>query len=82
MIKGLSVGSWSSGASINMVDLNEKRMTNLEAHMDAVGTYALPMGDGSNYSHMNMYKELEVQMGGALGAIWVRSGWVSPRSRH
>ena len=58
--RGLGGGNWSAAASINLVDLRERRMGNVEAHLDATGSYALATARAANYSHMNMFKELEV----------------------
>ena len=52
VLGGLRRGGWSSGASLNIVDLHERRMANLETHLDAHATYELPAAAG-NYSHMN-----------------------------
>lgn len=61
VISRLSVSGWSSGASVNLVDLVERRMANLESHLDRTAVYELPARSAAaNYSHMNMYKELEV----------------------
>jgi len=53
---------WSSGASLNLVDLVEGRMANVEVHMDASSVFPVlheAAGYSTNYSHMNMYKTLE-----------------------
>ena len=75
---------WSSAASINIVSMHERRMANLEVHLDkhaghevvvastrgatyseappseAPPSEAPPSEAGANYSHFNMFKELEV----------------------
>jgi len=57
MVAGLKIGKWSSGASVNMVDLRNKRMANLEVHEDQFGLRVVTNEMG-NYSHFNMYKTL------------------------
>ena len=53
---------WSSGASINMISLRERRMLNVEVHERRHSVHEVAMGvaSGANYSHFNMYKHLEV----------------------
>jgi hypothetical protein len=64
VVAGLMRGGLSSGASVNLVDLKERRMASVELHEDAASVRAVgPAGVASsvaNYSHFNMYKELEV----------------------
>eukprot|EP00929_Paragymnodinium_shiwhaense_P029206 TRINITY_DN16796_c0_g1_i1.p1 TRINITY_DN16796_c0_g1~~TRINITY_DN16796_c0_g1_i1.p1 ORF type:complete len:425 (-),score=90.17 TRINITY_DN16796_c0_g1_i1:346-1593(-) len=48
---------WSSGASINVVDLMNRQMANVEVHEQEVGVQIVTEEMG-NYSHFNMYKTL------------------------
>jgi len=59
VIAELTKGNWSSGASVNIVDLAGKRMANVEVFQDsnAVTIVTEEMG---NYTHFNMYKALGV----------------------
>jgi hypothetical protein len=60
--KPLGLG-WSSAASINIVSLGERRMGNVEVHLDRHAVYEVTRGvrgSAANYSHFNMFKTLEV----------------------
>jgi len=48
---------WSSGASLNFVDLRNKRMANVEVWMDMNSVLEVTTEMG-NYSHFNAYKHL------------------------
>ena len=60
---------WSSGASMNMISLRERRMLNVEVHESRHSVHEVDMDDaaGANYSHFNMYKHLEVGKADAPG---------------
>ena len=51
---------WSSGASVNLVSLHERRMANVEVHEARHSVHEVRMDGAANYSHFNMYKHLEV----------------------
>jgi len=63
VIGGLVNGGWSSAASINIVDVVEKRMANVEAHLDAASvSHSLNANTGvsHNMTHFNQFKHLEI----------------------
>eukprot|EP00931_Biecheleriopsis_adriatica_P121333 TRINITY_DN96416_c0_g1_i1.p1 TRINITY_DN96416_c0_g1~~TRINITY_DN96416_c0_g1_i1.p1 ORF type:complete len:406 (+),score=63.90 TRINITY_DN96416_c0_g1_i1:196-1413(+) len=57
VIAGLSVPSWSDGASINLVDVHAHRMANVETYENAHSVLEIT-GHTGNYSHFNNYKRL------------------------
>jgi hypothetical protein len=54
------VGGWAQAASVNIVDLNQKRMANVEIYEGRHAVYEVTKAPGaaSNYSHFNHFKEL------------------------
>jgi len=56
---------WSSGASLNIVQLREKRMANVEACTDLHSVFEVTP-DMGNYSHFNEYKHLRMASGAAI----------------
>lgn len=59
--EAVGVAGWSSAASVNIVSMHEKRMANVEVHLDRHARHDIRAhGSGANYSHFNMFKELEV----------------------
>lgn len=53
----LTKDAWSYGASVNVVDLNARRMANVEMHEADFAVLEVSESMG-NYSHFNMYKNL------------------------
>jgi len=51
---------WSSGASVNLIDIKRKTMANVEVHRNKHSIYQVTNGTttATNYSHFNMYKHL------------------------
>lgn len=56
---------WSSGASLNVIHLGEKRMANVEAWMDSHSVLEVTPAMG-NYSHFNEYKHLGMASGARI----------------
>ena len=56
---------WSSGASLNLVDLSNKRMANVEVYMDTHSVFEITPAIG-NYSHFNEYKHLRTASGDSI----------------
>lgn len=61
-VAGLTVGGWSDGASMNVVDLKGKRMANVELWEDSHSVQEVTSTMG-NYSHFNEYKHLSTSRG-------------------
>merc|ERR1712176_28086 len=61
MIERVASHVWSSGASINFVDVKTGEMANVEVHEGQHSVYRVSKGTSTpaNYSHFNMYKHLE-----------------------
>ena len=58
--EAVGVAGWSSAASVNIVSMHEKRMANVEVHLDRHARHDIRAhGNGANYSHFNMFKELK-----------------------
>ena len=61
VVKALSRGGWSSGASVNLVDLKARRMASFEAHVDEHAVREVPTTAGpANQTHVNRYKWMDV----------------------
>lgn len=60
MIHGLSTGGWAQAASVNIVDMNARRMANVEVYEDRLGLHEVTThpASPSNYSHFNHFKEI------------------------
>lgn len=61
VVDGLSTGGWAQAASVNIVDMNARRMANVEVYEDRIGMHEVtlqPAGP-SNYSHFNHFKEIQ-----------------------
>jgi len=56
---------WSSGASLNLVDMRNKRMANVEVWMDENSVQEVTSEMG-NYSHFNQYKHLRTASGASI----------------
>jgi len=61
-ISALTVPGWSDGASMNIVDLHQKRMANVELWEDLHSFVEITAVMG-NYSHFNEYKHLKQSTG-------------------
>merc|ERR1719272_2240270 len=57
-IAGLTTGGWAAGASMNLLDVRGRRMTNVEAWEDIYNVLEVTEAMG-NYSHFNEYKHLD-----------------------
>merc|ERR1712083_1226506 len=60
------MGGWSSGASVNLIDLRAQRMASVEVHMKRLSVFEVTESRqllAANYSHFNMYKHMESPMG-------------------
>ena len=55
-----AAGAWAQAASINIVDLNHRRMANVERYEGKFGLHEVTMRPwtASNYSHFNHFKEI------------------------
>jgi len=53
--------TWSSGASVNIVDIRRRRLVNIEVNEDRSSVHVISDGaaGAANYSHFNMYKHLD-----------------------
>jgi hypothetical protein len=52
----LHTKDWAASASLNVVDLNQQRMSNIEIYEDSFSRYDAV----ANYSHFNMFKHLAI----------------------
>ena len=54
-------GAWAQAASINIVDINHRRMANVERYEDRTGVFEVTKYPSlaSNYSHFNRFKEID-----------------------
>ena len=69
VVKALSRGGWSSGASVNLVDLKARRMASFEAHVDEHAVREVPTTAGpANQTHVNRYKWMDVAQDGSHAA--------------
>jgi len=64
-IASLKQPGWSSGASLNFVDLRNKRMANMEVWMNMNSVLEITNEMG-NYSHFNVYKHLRTPSGARI----------------
>jgi hypothetical protein len=62
---------WSSGASLNLVDVSNKRMVNVEVWMDTNSVLEITPAMG-NYSHFNEYKHLRTASGATIDSPLIR----------
>jgi len=59
VLREITRHAWSSGASVNIVDIRRRHLINLEVNEDQYSIYQVSNGTArSNYSHVNMYKHL------------------------
>lgn len=56
VVKSLTSGNWADGASVNLVDLKERRQVNVERATDSHNVLEITAAM-SNYSHFNVYKQ-------------------------
>jgi hypothetical protein len=64
-LAGIKRPGWSTGASLNIVQLVEKRMANVETWMDTHSVLEVTPAMG-NYSHFNEYKHLRTASGARI----------------
>lgn len=57
VVAAVTGATWSEGASVNVVDMNEQRMVNIEIHENRYDVFEVTNAVG-NYSHVNLYKRL------------------------
>lgn len=68
LLSGLTVTGWSSGASMNLVDLSDKKMANVELWEDRHNVLEITPAMG-NYSHFNEYKHLKTASGARIDDV-------------
>ena len=64
-ITNLNCGNWSTGGSVNIVDVKLKKMSNVEFWLDKMSVYPITQPPGYYY-HFNKYKRLKQPNGNPI----------------